>query len=77
MLSVLVLVECKISVDLFFKFGKIIDGNLKSGNIIDVDRVKVIKIVVICVWVYIDFLFLGCCKWLVKRLILKYFMWVV
>lgn len=55
MLRVLVLVECKISVDLFFKFGKIIDGNLKSGNIIDVDRVKVIKIVVICVWVYIDF----------------------
>ena len=54
------------------KFGKITDGNLKSGNITDVDRAKVIKTVATCVWVHTDSPSPGCCEWLAKQLISKY-----
>jgi len=54
------------------KFGKVTDGNLKSGNITDVDRAKVIKTVATCVWVYTDTPSPGCCEWLAKQLISKY-----
>ena len=54
------------------KFGKVTDGNLKSGNITDVDRAKVIKTVATCVWVYTDTPSPGCCEWLAKKLISKY-----
>ena len=48
MSSAPVSVECKTSADLPSKFGKITDGNLKSENITDVDRAKVIKTVATC-----------------------------
>ena len=54
------------------KFGKVTDGNLKSGNITDVDRAKVIKTVATCVWVYTDTPSPACCEWLAKQLISKY-----
>ena len=54
------------------KFGKITDRNLKSGNITDVDRAKVIKTVATCVWVHTDSPSPGCCEWLAKQLISKY-----
>lgn len=54
------------------KFGKITDGNLKSGNLTDVDRAKVIKTVTTCVWVHTDSPSPGCCEWLAKQLISKY-----
>ena len=54
------------------KFGKVTDGHLKSGNITDVDRAKVIKTVATCVWVYTDTPSPACCEWLAKQLISKY-----
>ena len=54
------------------KFGKVTHGNLKSGNITDVDRAKVIKTVATCVWVYTDTPSPACCEWLAKQLISKY-----
>ena len=54
------------------KFGKVTDRNLKSGNITDVDRAKVIKTVATCVWVHMDSPSPGCCEWLAKKLISKY-----
>ena len=54
------------------KFGEITDGNLKSGNLTNVDRAKVIKTVATCVWVHTDSPSPGCCEWLAKQLISKY-----